>query len=180
MTRSSLPCRLARNISREAVLYNEPFYLAVSRRHAKAKDKSVSVAALDNEQVLLLEDGHCLRDQALEVCKSHNAVENTNFRATSLETLRQMVVANVGITLMPELAVTAEAAGVSYIPFRRPESPVANHRHRLAHQFAETRLARPDDADVARGHGWLSWRRAQCIADTARPAHWRAWRRLAG
>ena len=107
----------------EAVLYNEPFYLAVSRRHAKAKDKSVSVAALDNEQVLLLEDGHCLRDQALEVCKSHNAVENTNFRATSLETLRQMVVANVGITLMPELAVTAEAAGVSYIPFAGPSPP---------------------------------------------------------
>lgn len=107
----------------EAVLYREPFYLAVSQRHAKAKKKSVSVAELDQEQVLLLEDGHCLREQALEVCKSHNAVENTNFRATSLETLRQMVAANVGTTLMPELAVTVKAAGVSYIPFAGPSPP---------------------------------------------------------
>ena len=107
----------------EAVLYDEPFYLAVSHQHAKANEKSVNVAELDEEQVLLLEDGHCLRDQALEVCKSHNAVENTNFRATSLETLRQMVAANVGITLMPELAVTVQSAGVSYIPFAGANPP---------------------------------------------------------
>ncbi|MDE0364628.1 MAG: LysR substrate-binding domain-containing protein [Gammaproteobacteria bacterium] len=107
----------------ESTIYREPFYLAVSSRHAKAGRESVSVLDLDDEQVLLLEDGHCLRDQALEVCKSHNAVENTNFRATSLETLRQMVAANVGATLMPELAVSAEGAGVSYIPFDEPEPP---------------------------------------------------------
>ncbi len=107
----------------EAVLYREPFYLAVSDRHQIAKRESVSVADLDREQVLLLEDGHCLRDQALEVCKSHNAVENTNFRATSLETLRQMVAANVGTTLMPELAVTADASGVCYVPFQEPDPP---------------------------------------------------------
>ena len=107
----------------EAVLYNEPFYLAVSRRHAKADRKWVRVDELDKEQVLLLEDGHCLRDQALEVCKSQNAVENTNFRATSLETLRQMVAADVGITLMPELAVRTRVAGVRYIPFAGPNSP---------------------------------------------------------
>ena len=107
----------------ESALYREPFYLAVSDRHEKANRQSVSVADLDQEQVLLLEDGHCLRDQALEVCKSHNAVENTNFRATSLETLRQMVAANVGTTLMPELARPAEGGGVSYIPFDEPDPP---------------------------------------------------------
>ena len=107
----------------EAELYHEPFYLAVSQRHAKANNRSVHVAELDQEQVLLLEDGHCLRDQALEVCKSHNAVENTNFRATSLETLRQMVAADVGTHLVPELAVTTKAAGVSYIPFAGPSPP---------------------------------------------------------
>ena len=68
--------------------------------------------------MLLLEDGHCLRDQALAICSSHNAVENTNFRATSLETLRQMVAANIGVTLMPELALGARAGLVRYIPFR--------------------------------------------------------------
>jgi len=103
----------------ERKLYTEPFYMAVSRAHALANKKKVTVDDLDDEQVLLLEDGHCLRDQALEVCNSHNAVENTNFRATSLETLRQMVVADVGVTLMPELAVPAKpAAGIRYIPFR--------------------------------------------------------------
>ncbi len=103
----------------ERKLYTEPFYMAVSRSHRLADRKKVSVEDLDDEQVLLLEDGHCLRDQALEVCNSHNAVENTNFRATSLETLRQMVVADVGVTLMPKLAVPAKpAAGIRYIPFR--------------------------------------------------------------
>ena len=57
------------------------------------------------ESLLLLEDGHCLRDQALDVCHLAGAEEKTGFRATSLETLRQMVAANVGITLLPMLAV---------------------------------------------------------------------------
>lgn len=98
-------------------LYTEPFYFAASKNHPKAGRKSVRLDDLDHEQVLLLEDGHCLRDQALAVCSSHNAVENTNFRATSIETLRQMVAADVGITLMPELAITPRGGTVRYVPF---------------------------------------------------------------
>ena len=101
----------------EASLYVEPFYFAAAKQHPKAKRKHVSLADLEDEQVLLLEDGHCLRDQALEVCNTHNAVENTNFRATSIETLRQMVAANVGITLMPELALGNKSGPVRYVPF---------------------------------------------------------------
>ena len=134
----------------EAVLYREPFYLAVSGGHEKANRQSVSVADLDTEQVLLLEDGHCLRDQALEVCKSHNAVENTNFRATSLETLRQMVAANVGTTLMPELAVTGGASGVSYIPFEEPDPPSRTIGIAWRTSSPANRPARPDDTDAAR------------------------------
>ena len=93
----------------ERLLYTEPFYLAVSRSHPKSNRKKVTVDDLEDEQVLLLEDGHCLRDQALAVCDSHNAVENTNFRATSLETLRQMVAADVP---------GKPGAGIRYIPFR--------------------------------------------------------------
>jgi LysR family transcriptional regulator, hydrogen peroxide-inducible genes activator len=99
-------------------LYTETFYLAVGKEHPKASRKSVTLDDLAHEQVLLLEDGHCLRDQALELCNSHDAVENTNFRATSLETLRQMVAANIGVTLMPELAVGSRGGAVRYIPFR--------------------------------------------------------------
>jgi len=104
-------------------LYNEPFLLAVSKQHPKAGKKTVSLDDLHDEAVLLLEDGHCLRDQALEICKSHRAVENINFRASSLETLRQMVGANIGVTLMPELALGPRGGPVRYIPFRgRPPS----------------------------------------------------------
>jgi LysR family hydrogen peroxide-inducible transcriptional activator len=103
---------------KQVKLYTEPFYFAASRSHPKANQKSVRLADLDHEHVLLLEDGHCLRDQALEICSSHNVVENTNFRATSIETLRQMVAANVGITLMPELAITSRSGPVRYLPFK--------------------------------------------------------------
>lgn len=103
---------------KQVKLYTEPFYFAASRAHPKAGQKTVSLDDLDHEEVLLLEDGHCLRDQALEICHTHNAVENTNFRATSIETLRQMVAANVGITLMPELAITSRSGPVRYLPFK--------------------------------------------------------------
>ncbi len=97
-------------------LYQEPFYFTVSKLHPKAASDAVDLADLDDEEVLLLEDGHCLRDQALEVCNSRNTVENTNFSATSIETLRQMVAANAGITLIPQLARSGDA--VCYLPFR--------------------------------------------------------------
>lgn len=98
-------------------LYKEPFYFAASKQHPKASKKSVALEDLNDEEVLLLEDGHCLRDQALDVCNTHNARENTSFRATSIETLRQMVAANVGITLIPELALGPSTGPVRYIPF---------------------------------------------------------------
>src|SRR5207344_2883329 len=65
----------------------------------------VDVSVLAHEHVLLLEEGHCLRDQALAVCQLAGASERSGFRATSLETLRQMVAAGVGVTLLPQLAV---------------------------------------------------------------------------
>jgi LysR family hydrogen peroxide-inducible transcriptional activator len=54
---------------------------------------------------MLLEDGHCLRDQALEICSMINAFEKKDFKASSLETLRQMVACGNGITLIPQIAV---------------------------------------------------------------------------
>jgi LysR family hydrogen peroxide-inducible transcriptional activator len=103
---------------KQVKLYAEPFYFAASKHHPKARKSHVTLDDLEDERVLLLEDGHCLRDQALEICNTHNAVENTNFRATSIETLRQMVAADAGITLMPELAVPPKSGRVAYIPFR--------------------------------------------------------------
>ena len=90
-----------------ALLFDEPFVLAVPEQHALAKRraKPLRLDDLRNEHLLLLEDGHCLREQALDVCQLAGANEKDGFRATSLETLRQMVAAGVGMTLLPVLAV---------------------------------------------------------------------------
>lgn len=85
-------------------LYAEPFTVAVPNDNPLAKRTHVKVDDLGGETLLLLEDGHCLRDQALDVCGRVDVRENEDYRATSLETLRQMVAAGLGITLLPELA----------------------------------------------------------------------------
>ena len=90
----------------KAPLYREDFVLAVPVGHRLAGiGRPLQMADLKGENVLLLEEGHCLRHQALSVCQLAGANEHTEFRATSLETLRQMVAAGVGVTLLPELAV---------------------------------------------------------------------------
>jgi LysR family transcriptional regulator, hydrogen peroxide-inducible genes activator len=85
-------------------LYREDFTVAVPNGNALAKKAHVKLDDLTGETLLLLEDGHCLRDQALDVCSRVDVKENEDYRATSLETLRQMVAAGLGITLLPALA----------------------------------------------------------------------------
>jgi LysR family transcriptional regulator, hydrogen peroxide-inducible genes activator len=86
-------------------LYEEAFTVALPTNHPLAAKSTIKVQDLKGQTLLLLEDGHCLRDQALEVCSRIDVHEAEDFRATSLETLRQMVVAGLGITLLPETAV---------------------------------------------------------------------------
>src|SRR5690606_23776745 len=84
----------------------------------------VSVSALVDQPVLLLEEGHCLRDQALAVCHLAGAAERAGFRATSLETLRHMVAAGVGVTLLPELAIQPPVPSSDRVSLRRFADPV--------------------------------------------------------
>ena len=91
-------------------LFEEPFVLAVPENHPLSRRDALTLDELSEHQLLLLEDGHCLREQALEVCRLAGANEKSEFRATSLETLRQMVAANVGMTLLPTLAVKPPVA----------------------------------------------------------------------
>jgi len=107
-------------------LFQELFYLAVSQNHPFSKLKTVSEDDIKDEKLLLLQEGHCLRSQALDICSLMGASESQDFRATSLETLRQMVSANVGITLIPELA-KKENDGIAYIPFKdaKPSRAIA-------------------------------------------------------
>ena len=107
-------------------LFEEPFVLAVPAAHRLAGAGSLAMAELADERLLLLEDGHCLRDQALDVCRLAGAGERSEFRATSLETLRQMVAAGVGVTLLPTLAVkppVAHSGDIRLLPFDDAEPP---------------------------------------------------------
>ena len=117
----ALPVELNGLEARE--LYREAFMVALPERHPLAAHDTLRAADLKGETLLLLEDGHCLRDQALEVCSRVGVREPQDFRATSLETLRQMVATGAGVTLLPELAVRGayrSARGVALRPFARP------------------------------------------------------------
>jgi LysR family transcriptional regulator, hydrogen peroxide-inducible genes activator len=107
----------------ERKLFDEPFVVAVPEHNPLAQRRSLKVADLNGETLLLLEDGHCLRDQALDVCSRSQVHEKQDFRATSLETLRQMVASGSGITLLPQLAANGaygNARGMVTVPFARP------------------------------------------------------------
>jgi LysR family hydrogen peroxide-inducible transcriptional activator len=117
----ALPVDLTGLEARE--LYREAFTVAVPERHPLAQRETLRVTDLRGEKLLLLEEGHCLREQALEVCGNAGVSEGEDFRATSLETLRQMVAAGAGVTLLPELAsrgAYGNARGVKIRPFARP------------------------------------------------------------
>lgn len=101
-------------------IFDEEFLLAVPNSHALAKRKKISYENLTRQNILLLADGHCLRDQALTFCHKNNKAEIHPFQATSLETLRHMVIANIGITLIPKLACE-NFAGISYLEFSSPK-----------------------------------------------------------
>jgi LysR family hydrogen peroxide-inducible transcriptional activator len=104
-------------------LYLESFTLAVPTDSPLAKRANIKLDDLNGETLLLLEDGHCLRDQALDVCSRIDVKESEDYRATSLETLRQMVAAGLGITLLPELATRGpfgSGHGLAVKQFARP------------------------------------------------------------
>lgn len=130
----------------EVPLFDESMKLAVYSDHPWAQCDRIAMPDLAGEKLLMLEDGHCLRDQAMGFCFQAGADEDTHFRATSLETLRNMVAAGSGITLLPSLAVPHERErdGVCYLDCYKPEpkrtialvyrpgSPLRNRYEQLA------------------------------------------------
>jgi len=104
-------------------LFRDPFHVALPAGHRLAHRRRLREKDLADEPVLLLDDGHCLRAQALAVCREAGAEEQSDFRATSLGTLIEMVCGGAGVTLLPELALRSEArrAGLAVVPFAKPE-----------------------------------------------------------
>lgn len=102
---------------------DEPFHLALPDGHRLAGAEALPLSVLTDLAVLLLPDGHCLRDHALGACEMAGRVEHSEVRAASLSTLVQMVVGGAGVTLLPASAVTVEArpgSGIVTRPFEPP------------------------------------------------------------
>ena len=107
----------------------------VTRKRGKIHDRD-----LDHETVLLLEDGHCLRDQALAVCERGGAVESMEVRGTSLPTLVQMVAGGLGLTLLPEAAAAALVQPKGPIELGAFAAPVPGRTLGLAWRTSSARL----------------------------------------
>jgi len=110
-------------------LYDEPFVVAMPRSHAWAKRKEISAADLKTETMLLLGNGHCFRDQVLEVCPEMarfsspgNGMQRT-FEGSSLETIRHMVASGIGLTVLPRASVPDmhdKNGLLAFVPFMAP------------------------------------------------------------
>jgi LysR family hydrogen peroxide-inducible transcriptional activator len=100
----------------------DPIVVAMSQNHALTRRNTIDRDDLAGEQLLMMEDGHCLRSHALQACRIVDPVRNETFQATTLRTLVQMVAADLGITLMPQIAVDPELASTRNV-VTRPLSP---------------------------------------------------------
>lgn len=118
--RHELDCALIATPVKDAelaarALFDEPFWLAIPRKHPLYTKDTITRRDLDQLDLLLLSEGHCLAEQAMEVCRLSEraqAGEQADLRAASLDTLLQLVGANMGTTLVPALALRSAGAGV--------------------------------------------------------------------
>jgi LysR family hydrogen peroxide-inducible transcriptional activator len=110
-------------------LYDEPFVVALPKHHAWAKRDAIAAEELKSETMLLLGNGHCFRDQVLEVCPEMSRFSTTGdgiartFEGSSLETIRHMVASGIGITVLPQASVRDMETNdgmLRYVPFTEP------------------------------------------------------------
>ena len=123
----------------EMQLFSDPFVLACPKGHRLADKEILAESDLENETVLLLDEGHCLRSHALPICKSSGMTEYADFRATSLGTLLQMVGAGLGVTLIPEMAIELETLRNQNVVFRPFDEGGPSRRIGLAWRKASAR-----------------------------------------
>jgi LysR family hydrogen peroxide-inducible transcriptional activator len=152
-------------------LYDEPFVVALPKHHAWSKRDSIDAQELKSETMLLLGNGHCFRDQVLEVCPEMSRFSTTGdgiartFEGSSLETIRHMVASGIGITILPQASVPdmqARDGMLRYVPFTQP---APSRRVVIAWRKSFTRRAAIDavrDAVLSSGlHGVTMLREAE-------------------
>lgn len=108
---------------RELALFDDRFLLAGSQGRLQGANLVTHPADIDAAHLMLLEEGHCLSDQALEVCGMDRSGSGINMGASSLGTLSRLVAEGFGLTLMPELAARAEMAAAPGLRLRRFSAP---------------------------------------------------------
>jgi LysR family hydrogen peroxide-inducible transcriptional activator len=107
----------------ERSLYWEPFSVLCQKKHVLSKMKKVKYSALDSDDIWLLEEGHCMRHQVLDVCALKHKKSNKRkfqFESGSLETLKNLVDSYGGYTLLPSLATESVGTNTQLVPFERP------------------------------------------------------------
>ena len=132
----ALPCETG-DLGIEVIMEDE-FLFACDRTHALAGAGEVSLDALAGQRLLLLEEGHCLRGHALDVCRMGDRTARAQFEASSLHTLVHMVAAGIGVTLVPRLAVDARIAQETDVSLSRLAVP-ASRRIGLAWRGTSSR-----------------------------------------
>ncbi len=120
-------------------LFDEPFLLAMPEDHELAGTSPLPLAALTALPVLLLEEGHCLREHAVTACEIAGQVNATEVQSASLSTLTQMVAAGVGVTLLPAGAVPIECRPGTGLTTRPLESPTPGRTIALAWRTTDPR-----------------------------------------
>jgi LysR family hydrogen peroxide-inducible transcriptional activator len=124
-------------------LFDEPFCVVLPPSHALARRNRLAAEDLDPKTLLLLTDGHCLRDQALDFCGAADSglAAGADVRATSLETLVQLTAAGYGITLLPQLAIERGGGFIDDLACRPLEGPGHSRRVRLVWRDSSPRAA---------------------------------------
>lgn len=107
-----------------ASIAEDEFFLLCPDTHPLAKRNDLSPEQLKSEDVLLLEDGHCLREHALTACRLTPGRRSSEVGATSLHTLVQMVAGGMGVTLLPKIAAEGGAAAGAHVAIRPFETPI--------------------------------------------------------
>ncbi len=117
-------------------LFDEPFWVVTPANHKLIAHKTLRTSDLDPSTLLLLTDGHCLRDQSLDLCGARDQSDNTmaDMRATSLETLLHLTAADYGITLAPQLAIECGRTNTDQLAFRPLVGEGTSRRVRLIYR----------------------------------------------
>ena len=135
----SLP--VARPGIEELALYAEPFLLALPETHALARRRRCDVSELVDERLVLLEEGHCLRDQALAVCELAGRDGSAEVQGTSLPTVVQMVGSGLGVTLVPAGTVERDVRPGAHVVVRALQPPAPTRTVGLAYRSSSARVA---------------------------------------